>query len=219
VTRSSVRLILALLLAATAVALAACGSDDDADGSSASSAEDRKVEKAFLAGMAHHHETAIEMAQIAQKRGDDASIKALGDDIASTQEREVEQMQKIHERLFEGPLEPDPAAHDGLGLSAAEAGMTHTDDTNKMLEAANPFDRAFVDEMVPHHVGAIKMAKVVLKSTDDSELKELANGIITTQEREVADMNSFRTKNFGGPVPAGGGSKAPTEEHGGGHSG
>ncbi len=128
-------------------------------------------------------------------------------------------MKKIYERLLKGALKPDPGAHDGLGLSAEEAGMTHTEDTNKMLEAANPFDRAFVDEMVPHHLGAIKMAKIVLESTDDAALKDLANGIVKTQETEVEAMNSFRTKEFGGPVPAGSGSKAPDEEHGGGHSG
>ncbi len=201
----SVRLMLVLILAASVVAVAACGSDDDP--SSASSDGNRKVEKAFLTGMAHHHETAIEMARIAQKRGKDPFVKKLADNIIATQEGELAQMKKIYQRLFGGALKPDPGAHDGLGLSAEEAGMTHTEDTNKMLEAANPFDRAFVDEMVPHHRGAIKMAKVVLKSTDDAALKALATGIVKTQEREVAEMNSFRTKKFGGPVPKSSGSK------------
>ncbi len=218
-SRRSVRLMLVLILAASAVAIAACGSDDEKSSPGASSERDQKVEEAFLTGMAHHHETAIEMARIAQKRGKDPFVTKLGDDIEMTQEREIVQMKTIHERLFKSALKPDPGAHDGLGLSAEEAGMTHTEDTNKMLEAANPFDRAFVDEMVPHHLGAIKMAKVVLESTDDAALTKLANGIITTQQREVADMNSFRTKEFGGPVPKSSGSKAPKEEHGGGHSG
>ncbi len=217
-TRTALRLMLSVCLAVTAVALVACGSDDDGDSSSSSSAKDQKVEKAFLSGMAHHHETAIEMARIAQKRGDATFIKDLGNDIVMTQEREVKQMGQIHERLLDSPLKPNPGAHDGLGLSASEAGMTHTAETNKTLEAANPFDRAFVDEMVPHHLGAIKMATVVLKSTDDPALTKLAKGIITTQQREVAEMNSFRTRKFGGPVPANSESEAPME-HGGGHSG
>ncbi len=58
-SRSAVRLVLASILAATVVAVVACGSDDDR--SSANSDQDQKVEKAFLTGMAHHHETAIEM--------------------------------------------------------------------------------------------------------------------------------------------------------------
>jgi hypothetical protein len=108
-------------------------------------------------------------------------------------------------------------AHDGLGLSAEEAGMTHSPDTNEMLEMADPFDRAFVDEMVPHHTGAVKMAEVVLEGTEDAELRTLAENIISTQEREIKEMNDFRTEEYGAPVPetSGGGGG----EHGGGHSG
>jgi uncharacterized protein (DUF305 family) len=208
------RLILLILLAVATLVAGGCGGDNG--GTSGASEQDRKVEQAFLAGMAHHHETAIEMARIAETRGEDPFIKTLAEEIVTTQAREVGQMKKIHERLFDGPLKPDPGAHDGLGLSAEEAGMTHTPRTNEILESANPFDRAFVDEMVPHHRGAIKMAKVVLASTRDASLKTLANSIVTTQETEVKAMDSFRTRKYGEAVPSTGGSGAPagTEHEG-----
>jgi len=203
----------ALLIALLALGLAACGGDDAEE----SGAGDTKaMETAFLTGMAHHHGTAIEMSKIAQERGQSPFVKGLAEDIVSTQERELGEMEKIYERLDGGELKPDPMAHDGLGLSAEQAGMTHTPDTNEMLEKANPFDRAFVDEMVPHHTGAVKMAEVILESTKDADLRKLAEGIVATQEREIEEMNAFRTKEYGAPVPekSGGG-----EEHGGGHSG
>ena len=207
----------ALLLTGVLVfGVAACGGDDD-EGSSGSAGNAESVEKAFLTGMVHHHETAIEMSEIARERGQAPFIKGLAEDIASTQEREMAEMKEIYTRLLGGELKPDPMAHDGLGLSAGEAGMTHSPDTNDMLRAADPFDRAFVDEMVPHHIGAVKMADVVLESTKDADLRKLAEGIISTQEREIEEMNAFRTEKYGGPVPetkAGGGG-----EHGGGHSG
>jgi uncharacterized protein (DUF305 family) len=40
------------------------------------------------------------------------------------------------------------------------------------------FDRAFADEMVGHHRGAIAMAEAVLSQTRDAELRELVNTII-----------------------------------------
>ncbi len=202
-----------LLVALLALGLAACGGDDAEE----SGAGDTKaMETAFLTGMAHHHGTAIEMSEIAQERGQSPFVTGLAEDIVSTQERELGEMEKIYERLDGGELKPDPMAHDGLGLSAEEAGMTHTPDTNEMLEKANPFDRAFVDEMGPHRTGAVKMAEVVLESTEDADLRKLAEGIVSTQEREIEAMNAFRTKEYGAPVPeeSGGG-----EEHGGGHSG
>lgn len=100
--------------------------------------------------------------------------------------------------------------------NAAEAGMTHTADTSEQLRTAKPFDRAFVDEMVPHHAGAVKMAEVLLESTDDAELRKLAQGIIATQEREIEAMNEFRTERYGAAVPEKGGAG---EDHGAGHSG
>ena len=89
--------------------------------------------------------------------------------------------------------------------------MTHTPETNEMLRKAKPFDRAFVDEMSPHHTGAVKMAKVVLESTEDAELRKLAQGIISTQEREIEEMDTFRIEKYGEPVPETG---AGGEEHG-----
>lgn len=210
----SARILGALLVALLAVGLAACGGDD-AEESGAS--DTKAVEKAFLTGMTHHHGTAIEMSDIAKEKGKSPFVTGLADDIISTQERELGEMKKIYERLAGGELEPDAMAHDGLGLSAEEAGMTHSPDTNEMLEMADPFDRAFVDEMVPHHTGAVKMAEVVLESTEDAELRTLAENIISTQEREIKEMNDFRTEEYGAPVPetSGGGGG----EHGGGHSG
>lgn len=222
--RLTPKALVALLTLLLALGLAACGSDDDenSSGGSGGAGKAEAVEKAFFTGMVHHHESAIEMAKIAQQRGQDPFIKKLAGEIIATQERETGQMQKIYQRLFGSELKPDAGAHDGLGLSAEEAGMTHNEQTNEILRAADPFDRAFVDEMVPHHKGAIRMAQVVLKSTEDPALRNLAEGIMSTQEREVKEMNAFRTKEFGGPVPEnaghGGEEKMPAdEEHGGEH--
>ena len=217
--------LIALLTMMFAGALVACGSDDEEKSSAGApeAGKTEKIEQAFLTGMVHHHETAIEMSEIAEQRSKDPYIKKLAGQIKATQEREMEDMRMIHKRLLGSELRPDPGGHDGLGLNAQEAGMTHDAGTNQKLAAANPFDRAFVDEMVPHHEGALKMAEVVLAHTKDPELRKLAENIVTTQVAEVKGMNAFRTREFGGPVPKqaghGGGEKPAGEEHGAGHSG
>jgi len=68
------------------------------------------------------------------------------------------------------------------------------------------------------------MAKAVLAVTEDAELKDLAQGIVDTQKREIEEMNSFREAEYGGPVPEAGahGGEEPVPEgdaHGGGHEG
>ena len=53
---------------------------------------------------------------------------------------------------------------------------------------ASDIDVAFVCSMIPHHRGAIDMAKAELAHGDDPWAKKLAEGIIAAQEKEIADM-------------------------------
>ena len=192
-----------LLLTATgARGLLACWSDDDRE-SKGAGAKGNAAERAFLTAMVSHHESALEMAEIADERAEHRFVKELAGEIAAAQAREISEMKRIHERLFDGELRPDHGAHDGLGLTAAEAGMTHSPHTNRALRSADPFDRAFVDEMVPHHEGAVRMANAVLRRTQDAPLRRLAERIISTQRTEIREMNDFRAKEFGGPAPGG----------------
>ena len=49
----------------------------------------------------------------------------------------------------------------------------------------------FVTMMIPHHQGAVDMAKALLLRTQDPELRNLAQGIITEQQNEIRMMQSW----------------------------
>ncbi len=95
--------------------------------------------------------------------------------------------------------------HGTLGLAEHEMGMSSD---LSSLESAKPFDRAFIDMMVPHHQGAILMARVELEQGSDEKAKALAEQIIEAQTVEIEEMNEWREKWYGEPSPAGG---VPTE--------
>jgi hypothetical protein len=63
--------------------------------------------------------------------------------------------------------------------------------------------------MIPHHQGAIRMARIELEQGEDDELTELATAIIAAQSHEIEEMNSWREQWYGAPSPGGG---APPED-------
>lgn len=52
-------------------------------------------------------------------------------------------------------------------------------------------DRDFMRMMIPHHQGAVDMARVLLKYGHDERLKRLAQSIIVEQGQEVAYMRTL----------------------------
>jgi uncharacterized protein (DUF305 family) len=191
---------LALFLAAglgAALVLGACSENDNGGSGSAA------AEGAFLEAMIPHHESAIEMARVARRRARHTKITELADAIIEAQSKEMRQIGRIHRRLFGQQVLPNADAHQGLGLSAEQAGMAHDDPAAKLARARR-FDRAFIDEMIGHHQGAIRMARAVLEQTEDDELRSLASAIVSAQSREIERMNRWRTAWYGAPSPSGG---------------
>lgn len=66
-------------------------------------------------------------------------------------------------------------------------------DMNKALigKTGDEFDRAFLSEMIVHHQGAVEMAELALVNAKHQEIKDLAKAIISAQNKEIADMDSW----------------------------
>ena len=70
-----------------------------------------------------------------------------------------------------------------------------------------------MEMMIPHHEGAIRMARAELKSGIHAELRRMSENIIDSQGFEIRQMKRFQSQWCGG---SSGEHPSGTEEHGGG---
>ena len=164
-----------------------------------STADAKETDGAFIVEMIPHHESAIEMAEIATERGEHPEVKALAEEIIAAQAAEIGGLERIHQRLFGQPT--SAASHGTLGLPDHEMGM-HMEATE--LADEKPFDKAFIDMMIPHHQGAIRMARIELAQGENTGLMNIFQVIIDAQAREIDEMNRWRKEWYGASSPAGG---------------
>lgn len=82
---------------------------------------------------------------------------------------------------------------DGRMMGGAGSSMTMTDTMASMNadlqgKTGDNFDRAFLAGMIVHHQGAVQMAQMALVSAKHQEIKDLAAGIISAQNKEISEM-------------------------------
>lgn len=152
----------------------------------------KNPDAAFSAGMIPHHQGAIAMAEVQLKYGKDPEMRKLAQAIIDAQGPEIARMNDwiikhpnamkekakshadmlpMHQELFAGMT----SMHDGMmkGMMQADA------------------DVAFAAGMIPHHQGAVDMAKVELKYGKDADMKKLAEEIIAAQGPEIEQMSKW----------------------------
>ena len=77
----------------------------------------------------------------------------------------------------------------------------NTSPMQRGMEMKTQVDRTFIEMMIPHHQGAVEMAKVAVKKAKSPEVKKLAESIIKDQNREIGQMRTWYKQWYGAEVP------------------
>ena len=147
---------------------------------------------AFAKGMLGHHRGAVDMAKIELKYGTDETMRKLAQDIIDSQQLEIDILNKW---LASHPDAPKPKPNTEAMQEAYVKG-TNTMHSDMMLGIAEPVaDMAFARGMLPHHRGAVDMAKVQLQYGTDEEMRKLAQDIIDAQQPEIELIQNWIAAN------------------------
>ena len=73
-------------------------------------------------------------------------------------------------------------------FAASEAAMH----TGMARASGETVDEAYIAKMIEHHRGAVAMAEVALRESRDPEVRRMAQIVVDTQTREIAEMRAWK---------------------------
>lgn len=134
----------------------------------------------FAVQMVPHHESAVEMSRLAMERAERPEVRTLAAAIIRTQSAEIEQLRSAAQRLGAGT--DNPGMGMGMGMGSVDLAK---------VAPGEAFDRAFLEEMIPHHQMGVHMAQMVQRRGSDPEIHALAASMVTAQTAEIDLMQGW----------------------------
>ena len=148
----------------------------------------------FLQGMIVHHQQAILMSELSAERTNNQTILDLADRIDISQEDEIDFMENWLESRGENK---NLSSHEQMPehKHMKMAGMASSEELKELRASkSTSFDKLFLQLMINHHDGALKMVKTLKEfpgNSFDSSLDEFISELINDQGVEIERMNGI----------------------------
>ena len=194
------------LVLVTAVGLGACSSDHSGMSGMSSSttiaipadAKFNATDVGFAQGMIPHHAQAIEMADLALTNTTNPDVLVLANQIKAAQSPEIEKLSgwlgdwgQTVPSTASGSMDHDMTGMDGMMMDGM---MSQADMDRLETSTGTEFDRLWIELMIQHHEGAVKMSKSEVAGGKNPDAIALAQAIISSQQAEITTMESLLTK-------------------------
>jgi len=155
---------------------------------------DANYDLRFIDAMRLHHRGAIAMAKEAQQKSQRPEIKQLAKNIIAAQSREENQLLRQWRQAWYPQASEAPITYGGNSntIPMSEQQSQSMTMAQELGAADAEFDLRFMNAMTAHHEGAITMAEDALKKSKRPEIKQLAQEIISSQQKEIDQMKQWR---------------------------
>lgn len=141
----------------------------------------------FLDSMSKHHQMAIDMAKAGHDKFMHTELKDMAKKMVEDQERETAQMKEWRGQWYPGTA---PAESMQMpGMASMNMDMSHM-----QMASGKQLDLMFIDMMIPHHQGAIEMARDAMAKAEHQEIKDLAQKMITEQQKEIDQLQQWKSQ-------------------------
>ena len=145
----------------------------------------------FITTMVPHHQAAIYMCQNLLRFTNNEPLKNIAENIISTQTKGIGQMREVAITTYGySNTRRDISLYERAYLSITRNMICRM----RNAPIGNNINLNFIDEMIPHHEGAIRMCENVLKYNIDPRLLEIANLIIEEQSKGVKNLQEIRER-------------------------
>ncbi|HEX2139534.1 MAG TPA: DUF305 domain-containing protein [Woeseiaceae bacterium] len=147
----------------------------------------------FMQDMIPHHYQAVQMAALVADRTNAPALIEVAGRIDASQEDEIAFMQQwLRAR---GQRVPEPAANESMHTDHLTAGMATPEQLGELerLEGS-AFDRLFLELMIAHHEGAVRMVEELLEQPGtayDPVLFEFTTEVTNDQTAEIERMHAL----------------------------
>lgn len=144
----------------------------------------------FIDTMIQHHQAAIVMAKMVLAKSKNQELRKFAQKIISVQETEIEKMESWRDQWYQFNL--DAINMKLPGMTDSMRRMVGKEMDKMEVAEGKEFDEYFFQMMIPHHQGAVLMAKDALQKAEHPEIKKIAGNIISSQEAEIEQMQNWK---------------------------
>ncbi|MGE0396493.1 MAG: DUF305 domain-containing protein [Kofleriaceae bacterium] len=168
---------LSILFLSTALFAVGCDESSDSDPSNVEPPPIPASDVEFIDSLVPHHQEALEMSNMILERGSDPAVLEMAREMRDAQQREIAEMMSIRSQLapgYELRVMTDPHGEEDHAELAAASG--------------SQADVVFLENMIPHHAGAVSLAHRAKRNLTVPALLEMADMTVVMQTREMNEM-------------------------------